>query len=80
VYQDTDNGAVKNEFTVSVHAVNQFWLWGVFFGVVKTTHAEYTVVLAGVQVIPRSCVGKTLFGLNVGKVIRVYVFLAIGIA
>jgi len=52
----------------------------VFFGVVKTTHAEYTVVLAGVQVIPRSCVGKTLFGLNVGKVIRVYVFLAIGIA
>jgi len=49
-------------------------------GVVKITGADYTVILAGVQVILRRCVGSTLFGLNVGKVIRVYVFLAIGIA
>jgi len=53
---------------------------GGVLGVVKTKRAEYTVMLAGVQVILRSGVGNTLFGLNVGKVILVYVFLAIGIA
>lgn len=43
-------------------------------GAVKTTRADYTVMLAGVQVILRRCVGNTLFGLNVGKVVHVYVF------
>jgi len=32
VYQGTDNGAVKNEFTVSVPAVNSFSLSGVCLG------------------------------------------------